>query len=55
MTAPEDDRFAELFDAVVAVAAAPPRTHSATTFAAQVPWVRIDRLRAALDACDIEW
>jgi hypothetical protein len=49
------DGYAELFDAVISVAAAPPATGGRYVVAAKVPWTRITRLRAALDALHIEW
>lgn len=50
-----DETWAELVDAVTGVASAPPAEPGANVFAAKVPWTRIQRLRAALDAVEIEW
>ncbi len=47
--------FEELLDAVIAVAAAPPAKPGQHVFAALVPWVKIQRLRAALDQAEIKW
>lgn len=50
-----DPVFGELLDAAIAVAAAAPNNPHQHVFAAKVPWTRIQRLRAALDAAGIEW
>ena len=50
-----DARYQELFDAVIAVADAPPDKPGTHVFAVLVPWTRIQRLRAALDAAGIDW
>lgn len=49
------DPFTELVDAVIAVADFPPAKGGTNVYAAKVPWHRIQRLRAALDAAGIEW
>jgi hypothetical protein len=51
----DDDEYKELFDAVIAVASAPPQAPGANVYAAKVPWSRIQRLRDALDACGVVW
>lgn len=46
----------DLWVAALEIAHAVPLTRNAsTTFAAKVPWSRIDKLRAALDAVGIDW
>lgn len=45
----------ELVDAAARVAAAAPQRAGSLVFAAKIPWVRIERLRRALDDCRIEW
>jgi hypothetical protein len=45
----------ELIHAALAVAIAPPLHHGDTTFAAKVPWNRIETLRNALLAAGIDW
>lgn len=50
-----DPIYGELMDAAIAVAAFPPAKPHAGRYACQVPWARIQRLRAAFDAAGIEW
>ena len=55
MTETRDPAYGELFDAVIAVAAAPPDKPKINRHSCYVPWSRILRLRAALDAAGIDW
>jgi hypothetical protein len=52
---PTPDEWSELWDAILDVASASPLKRHPTTFATAVPWTRIERLRAALDAVRVEW
>lgn len=50
-----DPNAEELLLAAIGIAEAAPAKRSQSTYAALVPWSRIERLRAALDAAGIEW
>jgi hypothetical protein len=51
----DDEILEELLRAAVSVAAAPPIRAGSNVHSAQVPWSRIRRLRAALEAADFDW
>lgn len=45
----------DLWIAAIDVATAPPVKKGTTSFAASVPWTRIEALRDALEAVGIDW